>query len=190
MLTAVGAAGCGDPGAASVEAFNRAKGVVRVNYEPHTPRQLADEAAVVVYGTVKTVRDGSKHKGGPTARTVVIGIDPTDVVKDDPAREGDLVYAEVGRVEGDNVDDIADALPAGTPIAVFGADATDQGVEVDGSAGTGREPGSTVYVPFPQGLWFETPSGLESVLTDPAATGVDGWAGISSWDALKDAATQ
>lgn len=182
--------GCGEqPGAASVDGFNKAKGVVRINYEFYTPRKLAAESAIVVYGTVDSIEDGRVYDNGLSTRTVVIGIKPSDFVKDDPGREGDLVYFEVNTINSDNLDDIADALPEGTNVALFGWDADNPGAEVQGDADAGREAGSSVYAPFAQGLWFQTPDGLESVLTTPATTSEEEWAGIETWDALKRAAS-
>lgn len=183
------AGGCGEqPGAASVEGFNRAKGVVRVDFEPWTPHELAAQSVIVVYGSVESINDGRVYDNGLSTHTMVIGINPSDVLKDDPGRTGDLVYLEVPNLHSDNLDDLADALPDGTEVALFGRDATDPGADVEGDPDAGREAGSSVYAPFPQGLWFQTPAGLESVLTTPANTG-DEWAGIASWDALKRAAS-
>jgi hypothetical protein len=174
---------------ASVDAFNEAKGVERINFDPYTPRRLADESAIVVYGTVKSVEDGRVYDpGGLTMKNVVIGIDPSDIMKDDPDRRGNLVYVELSRVDGDNLDEIADALPKNTDVALFGWSADDPGFAVDGDPDAGREAGSSVYSPLAQGLWFETEDGLENVLT-PRATSEGAWAGIDSWADLKQAAS-
>jgi len=182
--------GCSGPSVASIHAFNEAKGAVRINFEPYTPVRLASESNIAIYGSVKSVEDGRVYGSGDIAmKNVVIGIDPTDVIKDDPARTGDLVYVELSRVDDDSsLDKIDDALPIGTQVALFGWPADDPGFEIDGDPNAGREDGSSVYSPLAQGLWFETADGLANVLT-PSQTSSGAWAGVDSWTALEEAAT-
>lgn len=172
---------------ASVGAFNDARGMERINHEPYTPQQLLGSSTIAVHGTVESVRDGRAYNpGGVGMKNVVIAIDSQDMLKDDPARRGDLVYVELSRRDDSTIDAISDALPDGTGIALFGWPAADPGFEVDGDPDAGREADSSVYFPLAQGLWLETADGLENVLT-PSATSSGTWAGIDSWPALKEA---
>lgn len=182
--------GVNGPNVGSVEAFNEAKGVERINFEPYTPTRLASESSIVVYGSVKSIEDGRLYGSGDILmKNVVIGIDPIDVVKDDPARNGDLVYFELSRVDDDaSLAKIADVLPLNAHVALFGYPADDPGFEVHGDPNSGREDGSSVYSPLAQGLWFETADGLANVLT-ATETSDGAWANVDSWAALKAAAT-
>ncbi|MCY7401996.1 MAG: hypothetical protein LH477_13785 [Nocardioides sp.] len=167
--------------------FNDARGLERINFEEYSPRQLLAEATIAVYGTVESVRDGRTYNpGGLGMRNVVVGVKATEVLKDDSTRQGDLVYFEMSRRDDSTIDAIENALPEGTHVALFAYPASDPGFQVDGDPDAGREPGSSVYFPLVQGLWIQTPDGLDCVL-DPDITDQDGWTGINAWPELATA---
>ena len=178
---------CAGSPEASVTRFNDARGLERINFDESTPRQLLTEATIAVHGTVESVRDGRTYNpGGLGMRNVVVGVEATEVLKDDSTRPGDLVYVEMSRRDDSTIDEIENALPEGTHVALFAYPANEPGFEVEGDPDAGRESGSSVYFPLVQGLWIQTPDGLECVL-DPDITNQDGWTAINAWSELADA---
>jgi hypothetical protein len=172
-----------------VDSFREASGVGIIDFEPFTPTRVASESTLIVFGAVESVEDGRVYNsGGIEMRNVVIGINPTDVVKEDPQRSGSLVYVELSRRDDSSVDRIAHSLPNGTRVALFGYPADDPGFEVNGDPSAGRQEGSSVYAPLAQGLWFDGPDGFKNVLS-PSETDDGAWADVDSWTALKDAIT-
>lgn len=130
--------------------------VTSFDFEPFkSPRDLLDAADIVVRGHVTSVADGRSEgdpKGAPS-HFVVVGLTPDEMFKTDAGRTGKLVYFEVERPDNFSASTYQEALPKGSSILLFGFNhdkGTYQPVQ-DNYAG--REVGSTIYAPSPQGLF-------------------------------------
>lgn len=156
-------------------------------FEPFTPSQLLELSVVVVHGSVQTVREGRIHDpGGVLNHQIVVGLKPDEILKEDPARRGNLVYIELNRPDDVSADEMAQRLPRGTEVAVFASPGEDPGFPVR-NPNAGREAGASIYLPFPQGLWMGSEEGFQSVLTSEEVS-QGAWSGVDSWESLKAAA--
>jgi hypothetical protein len=161
-------AGVSSPAGGSAQPFvDLARGTLQYEFEPfETPAALLDDSLLGVLGEVRTVEDGRLQ--GPLdqapAHHIVVGLAVTESFKSDPGQHGDLVYFELRRPDNVSADTYAKALPKGTRIVLM-AYAGDKPVyEPTTDNYAGREEGSSLYSPAPQGLLVEVDGRLQNVM--------------------------
>lgn len=144
LLTVLTLAGCSSDDTVN----NQPLPAAAADYDPYpNPRAMLRDVPIAIVGEVVSVDAALlQYEMEPQGATIV-GIQPREVWKDDPARTTDIVYFELYRPREFDIDRYRDALPTGTQIALFGHHIPEPMEYIEG------DPGDLVYAPSPQGLF-------------------------------------
>lgn len=150
-------------------------------YDPYpTPGDMLEAVDIALVGEVVSVDPALQEmEEGPPIGAVLVGLQPSELWKDDAAQSGDVVYYWFTRPTNLDIGLYQEGLPEGTEVVLFGHDATDNvsftdsGVKLD-----------NYYSADPQGYFIEE---AEDRLVNVWAADIASseWGGISNIDDLR-----
>lgn len=152
------------------------------DYEPaKSPAEVVEHADISISGRLVSVEEGRSVSldGDVPDHYVVFGLQVEQKIKEDPTRDGKLVYFELFRPDNLGPEVFAKAAPLGAEFTLIGH-------RVDESHGlvedqfAGREPGATLYDPDIQGLFIESDSEAFQSVLEPLDEMKKAWRGIDS----------
>ncbi len=147
------------------------------------PAAMLREVDLAVVGTVSSVDAAMIADELDGQGAVIVGLETTEVWKDDPDRTGEIVYYWFHRPKDFDVGMYRAALPLGTEVVLFGFDMNSRTRFSSGA------PNATVYDPAPQGLYLPVQGdGLVNVWGEHIEDA--DWAGIRTVEDLRKAVAQ
>lgn len=153
------------------------------DYDPYpTPTAMLSAVDIALVGTVASVDAAMLNGEGENLGAVVVGLEPTEMWKDDPNRSGDVIHFYFSRPTNLDIELYRDGLPTGTQVVLFAGAVTD---DIDSFAE--GDPGGIVYGPTPQGYYIANADDrLVNIWADDITTSGD-WPNIDSIADLREA---
>lgn len=153
------------------------------NYEPYdSPTAMLNTVDIALVGRVASVDPAMLNGEMEDHGAVVVGLDPTEVWKDDPNQSGEVVHFYFPRPKNVDIELYREGLPTGTQVVLFGTAITD-----DIESFAEGDPGGIVYAPDPQGYYIANAEDrLVSIWAEEITTN-EHWPNIDSIDDLREA---